>query len=131
MAPNAAGVFTMHTASTVGEGVTPSADDSSATEALSLDGRFLTLRAIQRQAIELRLHHFEGRKPRAAASLGISLKTIYNKLNAYRKEDAKAARSWWNLSILLRGGYVEVKPDLSAALTPFTRIAGQIGRGCD
>lgn len=43
----------------------------------------LTLEQIERREIAARLTQFSGNKPRAAKSLGISLKTLYNKLNLY------------------------------------------------
>jgi hypothetical protein len=42
-----------------------------------------------------------------------------------REDDDRALHDhpWWNVSILLRGAYIEVRPDVKAAATPFTRIA--------
>jgi len=42
-----------------------------------------------------------------------------------RDDDDRALHDhpWWNVSILLRGAYVEVRPDFKAAKTPYTRIA--------
>lgn len=42
-----------------------------------------TLDEIERKEILDRLRHFQGDKAKAAATLGISLKTLYNKLNRY------------------------------------------------
>jgi len=41
----------------------------------------LTLREIEMQAIEAALDRHDGSKPKAAEELGVSLKTLYNKLN--------------------------------------------------
>lgn len=42
-----------------------------------------------------------------------------------RDDDDRALHDhpWWNLSILLKGSYREVMPDLNACATPYTRIA--------
>lgn len=42
-----------------------------------------------------------------------------------RDDDDRALHDhpWWNVSILLRGHYVEVRPDASKAATPYTRVA--------
>lgn len=48
-----------------------------------------TLEEIERQAIEQTLHHCGHDKTRAAKILGISVKTIYNKLLRYREADAE------------------------------------------
>lgn len=47
-----------------------------------------TLASIERKHIEYVLNLFGGNKPEAAKVLGVSVKTLYNKLNAYAKEDA-------------------------------------------
>jgi DNA-binding NtrC family response regulator len=44
-----------------------------------------TLDEIERTLILATLRHFEGDKRRAADVLGCSLKTLYNKLHAYRR----------------------------------------------
>ena len=44
-----------------------------------------TLDEIERTLILATLQHFEGDKRRAADVLGCSLKTLYNKLHAYRR----------------------------------------------
>ena len=43
-----------------------------------------SIRDVERQLIELTLDHFAGDKKAAAETLGISLNTLYNRLNAYR-----------------------------------------------
>jgi DNA-binding NtrC family response regulator len=45
----------------------------------------LSLAAVERVVITQSLKHFEGNKTRTAAVLGISLKTLYNRLNEYRE----------------------------------------------
>lgn len=42
-----------------------------------------------------------------------------------RSDDDRALHDhpWWNVSIVLRGGYIEIMPDFSVATTPYTRIA--------
>lgn len=42
-----------------------------------------------------------------------------------RDDDDRALHDhpWWNVSILLRGSYIEVRPDPKKAPTPYTRIA--------
>lgn len=76
----------MHAATPASHDTTPSANEGSAP-------RLPTLDEIERSVIEYRLQHFDGNKTEAAKSLGISLKTIYNKLNAYRAADAVRGRS--------------------------------------
>jgi DNA-binding NtrC family response regulator len=49
----------------------------------------LALHELEGMAIRAALQRFDGNKPKAAAALGIALKTLYNKLNA--AEDAKDA----------------------------------------
>lgn len=41
-----------------------------------------------------------------------------------RDDDDRALHDhpWWNVSIVLRGAYIEVMPDFRAAKTPYTRI---------
>lgn len=48
-----------------------------------------TLAEVERDIIESTLDLFDGDKPVTAQSLGISLKTLYNRLNAYQKQDAR------------------------------------------
>ncbi len=48
----------------------------------------LSLREIERHAIYAALDRHDGNKPEAAKELGISLKTLYNKLNQYEAERA-------------------------------------------
>jgi two-component system NtrC family response regulator len=50
----------------------------------------LTLREIEMQAITSAVERHEGNKPRAAEELGISLKTLYNKLNQAEAADRAA-----------------------------------------
>jgi DNA-binding NtrC family response regulator len=47
-----------------------------------------SIRDVERQLIELTLDHFGGDKKAAAETLGISLNTLYNRLNAYRDPQA-------------------------------------------
>jgi two-component system, NtrC family, response regulator HydG len=47
-----------------------------------------SIRDVERQLIELTLDHFAGDKKAAAETLGISLNTLYNRLNAYRDPEA-------------------------------------------
>lgn len=85
--PLAEGFLEMHAETPASHEATPSANEGSAP-------RLPTLDEIERSVIEYRLQHFGGNKTQAAQSLGISLKTIYNRLNAYRKADSKrGARS--------------------------------------
>lgn len=48
------------------------------------------LAAMERQAIAATLAQCRGDKRRCAALLGVSLKTLYNRLAAYRDADARA-----------------------------------------
>jgi DNA-binding NtrC family response regulator len=48
-----------------------------------------SIRDVERELIELTLAHFGGDKKAAADTLGISLNTLYNRLNAYRDPDAR------------------------------------------
>ena len=50
----------------------------------------VTLREIEMQAILNSVERHEGNKPRAAEELGISLKTLYNKLNQAESMDRAA-----------------------------------------
>ena len=45
-----------------------------------------TIDQMQRALITATLRHCDGNKTRAAMVLGISLKTLYNRLNEYRRE---------------------------------------------
>jgi DNA-binding NtrC family response regulator len=47
-----------------------------------------TIRDVERELIELTLAHFDGDKKAAAETLGISLNTLYNRLNAYREGES-------------------------------------------
>jgi DNA-binding NtrC family response regulator len=50
-----------------------------------------SLDEIERTFILATLKHFEGDKRRAADVLGCSLKTLYNKLHAYQREQQRPA----------------------------------------
>lgn len=52
---------------------------------------FLTLAALERRTIVARIIAFDGNKSAAAKSLGISLKTLYNRLNEYKAADAEGS----------------------------------------
>ena len=61
--------------------------ESPATQPLSIEaGR--SIRDVERELIELTLAHFDGDKKAAAETLGISLNTLYNRLNTYRDPGA-------------------------------------------
>ncbi|MEJ2384771.1 MAG: sigma-54 dependent transcriptional regulator [Xanthomonadales bacterium] len=45
------------------------------------------LKELERRMILATLEHFEGDKPRTAEALGISLKTLYNRLKQYRRHE--------------------------------------------
>lgn len=47
----------------------------------------MTLYEINKKIILDRIKLYNGRKDRAAASLGITLKTVYNKLDRYNAEE--------------------------------------------
>lgn len=46
---------------------------------------------LEREAIHRAVAKFNGDKPKAAKALGISLKTLYNRLNYYAAQEARAA----------------------------------------
>lgn len=46
----------------------------------------MTLAEAERRLILATVGHFNGDKRRAALELGIALKTLYNKLNRYKRE---------------------------------------------
>jgi two-component system response regulator HydG len=48
-----------------------------------------SIRDVEEQLIRLTLDHFDGDKNAAAATLGISLKTLYNRLNEYAARDTR------------------------------------------
>jgi len=48
-----------------------------------------SIRDVERELIELTLAHFDGDKKAAADTLGISLNTLYNRLNTYRDPAAR------------------------------------------
>lgn len=50
-----------------------------------------TLRELQKEAILARMEMYDGRKSMVAASLGIAVKTLYNKMSRYAKLDAEFA----------------------------------------
>ncbi len=50
----------------------------------------LTIREMERQLILRTLEHFDGNKRQAAQALGVSLKTLYNRLNEYDAEKSRA-----------------------------------------
>jgi DNA-binding NtrC family response regulator len=50
----------------------------------------VTLAELERKHIATALHRLGGNKTQAAKVLGVSLKTLYNKLNEYAKLDAEA-----------------------------------------
>ncbi|MFP5406324.1 MAG: sigma 54-interacting transcriptional regulator [Gammaproteobacteria bacterium] len=60
------------------------------------DGATITIRLgtslpeAERQLIEATLHHFDNHKERTAAVLGVSLKTLYNRLKEYSSERDRA-----------------------------------------
>jgi DNA-binding NtrC family response regulator len=47
---------------------------------------------VERELIERTLAHFEGDKKAAAETLGISLNTLYNRLNSYQEFERTEAR---------------------------------------
>jgi two-component system, NtrC family, response regulator AtoC len=51
-----------------------------------------TLAEMERSLIFATLEHFEGNKERTAAALGVSLKTLYNRLKDYGGEDARPSK---------------------------------------
>ena len=48
----------------------------------------VTLAELERKHIATALERFGGNKTKAAQALGVSLKTLYNKLNEYAKADS-------------------------------------------
>lgn len=78
------------------------ADEAIDTQVLPLEGRRIepasgrgssirvgiTVAEAERRLILATLDHFGGRKAEAAGALGISLKTLYNRLRAYEAESA-------------------------------------------
>lgn len=60
----------------------------------------MSIRDVERMLIEATLEHVAGDKQQAAKILGISLKTLYNRLNLYRGQvDAKISRPDSNASL--------------------------------
>lgn len=49
-----------------------------------------TLADLERQYLNLVLSKTQGNKPQAAKILGVSVKTVYNKLDEYKAQDAPA-----------------------------------------
>jgi len=47
-----------------------------------------SIRDVERELIERTLEHFDGDKKAAAETLGISLNTLYNRLNAYQESES-------------------------------------------
>jgi DNA-binding NtrC family response regulator len=70
--------------------VLPQQPDSLVTGAASSHGLEAgrSIRDVERELIEVTLAHFGGDKKAAAETLGISLNTLYNRINAYRDPDA-------------------------------------------
>lgn len=52
----------------------------------------MTLKQLEREAIENAMAFFGGNKTKVAASLGVSLRTIDNKLNLYKRQDEAKRR---------------------------------------
>jgi two-component system, NtrC family, response regulator HydG len=60
----------------------------SKSETLTLDVTAMpTLQEVERQYLNLVLERVNGNKVKAAKILGVSVKTIYNKLDAYKAEE--------------------------------------------
>jgi two-component system NtrC family response regulator len=57
---------------------------------LKISGGPMTLRELEMQAIQHALDRHAGNKPKAAEELGVSLKTLYNKLNQVAQLDQSA-----------------------------------------
>ena len=49
----------------------------------------MSISEAERRLIDLTLAHFDGDKKRTARALGVSLKTLYNRLNQYAEQDAR------------------------------------------
>lgn len=64
----------------------PPVDTSSTAESVPQAFLGLPLREIERRVILARLEHFQGNKTDAAAELGVSARTLRNKLALYRRE---------------------------------------------
>lgn len=47
-----------------------------------------SIREVERELIERTLEHFDGDKKAAAQMLGVSLNTLYNRLNSYRESES-------------------------------------------
>lgn len=53
-----------------------------------------TIAQVEQELITERLEEFKGNKTKAAQSLGITIKTLYNKLHAYGLFEKYSARSF-------------------------------------
>ena len=62
-------------------------------EVLYAFDKVVTLDELERKHIFTALNRAGQNKPAAAAMLGITVKTLYNKLNRYAKEDAEKKES--------------------------------------
>lgn len=80
----------MHAVDAASPNEMPNTAGSSALDGLSNDGRYLTLAAIERQAIEARVRMFGGKKGLAAKSLHIGRNRLARKLAEYKAADARA-----------------------------------------
>lgn len=49
----------------------------------------MSIREVERELIKKTLEHYDGNKKQAAEALGVSLKTLYNRLNDYEAEDGQ------------------------------------------
>lgn len=52
----------------------------------------MTLKDIEKKVIEKSMTHFEGNKLKVAVSLGVSLRTIDNKLSLYKSQSNEETR---------------------------------------
>ena len=52
----------------------------------------MTLKDIEKKVIEKSMAHFEGNKLKVAVSLGVSLRTIDNKLSLYKSQGNEETR---------------------------------------
>lgn len=53
------------------------------TGSIKVEPEILTLAVVEEKHIEFAMGHFKGNKTKTAEALGISLKTLYNKLERY------------------------------------------------
>lgn len=49
----------------------------------------MTLKDVEKKVIQKSMDHFEGNKTKVAATLGVSLRTIDNKVSLYKVQDEK------------------------------------------